>query len=248
MITAGLLQELINAEVQELLKKGAIPEVNPSDQGLYSDLFLFPKKEGTYRPVTDLSSLNRFVHNSHFHMENLHCLKTLCRRGDYMTSINLKDAYFSDPCMSPLRGFSVSSGAANTTPFRVSLWAKFSSPNLHQTREPSSLFSQKAGVPNHSVLRRFPSPCLLQGGSSTCYSNDINSIAITWLPHKLDKINTVPNSDNNIPWVCHKLTDYDHSLSGDKGAEGPCSLQQCSLSTLNNRQTPGQCSRHSGVL
>jgi len=44
---------LINAEVQELLKKGAIQEVNPSDEGFYNCLFLVLKQEGTYRPVID---------------------------------------------------------------------------------------------------------------------------------------------------------------------------------------------------
>ena len=89
--------KLIDAEVQELLKKGVIQEVSPSDQAFYSRLFLVPKKEGTYRPVIDSSSLNRFVPHVHFQMEGLHCLKTLLRKGDHMTSIDLKDAYFSDP-------------------------------------------------------------------------------------------------------------------------------------------------------
>ena len=38
-------------------------------------LFLVPKKEGTYRPVIDLSRLNKFVKNCHFQMENISCLK-----------------------------------------------------------------------------------------------------------------------------------------------------------------------------
>ena len=83
--------QLINAEVQELLKKGAIP----SDQAFYSSLFLVPKKEGTYRPVIDLSSSNRFVPHVRFQMDELHSLKALLRKGDYMTSIDLKKAYLS---------------------------------------------------------------------------------------------------------------------------------------------------------
>ena len=86
---------MIDVEVQELLKKGAIQEVSLSDQAFYSRLYLVPKKEGTYRPVIDLSSLNRFVPHVHFQTEGLHCLKTVLRKGDPMTSIDLKDAYFS---------------------------------------------------------------------------------------------------------------------------------------------------------
>ena len=78
-----------------MLKKGAIQEVSLSDQAFYSRLYLVPKKEGTYRPVIDLSSLNRFVPHVHFQTEGLHCLKTVLRKGDPMTSIDLKDAYFS---------------------------------------------------------------------------------------------------------------------------------------------------------
>ena len=90
-----LESELITTGVENLLRKGAIKEVQPSDQGFYSWLFLVPKKEGTYRPVIVLSRLNQFVHNSHFLMEGLHCLKTLPRERGFMTSIDLKDAYFS---------------------------------------------------------------------------------------------------------------------------------------------------------
>ena len=52
-----------------------------------------PRKEGTYRPVIDVSPFNRFVENFHFQMENISCLKTLLRRGDFITCIDLKDAY-----------------------------------------------------------------------------------------------------------------------------------------------------------
>lgn len=89
--------QLIDAEVQELLKKGAIQEVSPSDQAFYNGLFLVPKKEGTYPPVIELRSLKRFVPHVHFQIEGLHCSKTLLRKGDYMTSIDLKDTYLSVP-------------------------------------------------------------------------------------------------------------------------------------------------------
>ena len=66
-----------------------------SKESFYSRLFLVPKKEGTYRPVIDLSRFNSFVENCLFKMENISCLKTLLRRGDLMPCIDLKDAYLS---------------------------------------------------------------------------------------------------------------------------------------------------------
>ena len=42
------------------------------------------------------------------------------------------------------------------------------------------------------------------------HSNDVKSITVLGLSHKLDEINTVPRSANNIPQLCHKLCEYDH--------------------------------------
>ena len=50
------------------------------------------------RPVIDLSSLNKFIVNEHFQMENLSCLKTLLLPGDFMTNIDLKVLTFLCPC------------------------------------------------------------------------------------------------------------------------------------------------------
>ena len=44
--------------------------------------------------MTDLSSLNHFVPHVHFQMEGRHGFKPLLRKGDSMTSIDLKDFYF----------------------------------------------------------------------------------------------------------------------------------------------------------
>ena len=83
--------------VPGIVKERSYSEVSPSDQAFYNGLFLVPKKEGTYPPVIELSSLNRFVPHVHFQIEGLHCLKTLLRKGDYMTSIDLEDTYVSVP-------------------------------------------------------------------------------------------------------------------------------------------------------
>jgi len=85
----------VDAEVNKLLSMGAAREIPLSTENFYSRIFLVPKKEGTFCPVIDLSRLNKFVENFHFQMENISCLKTLLKRGDFMTCIDLKDAYLS---------------------------------------------------------------------------------------------------------------------------------------------------------
>ena len=93
--SSDLTVPLVDAEVNKLLSIGAIKAIPFSKENFYSRLFLVPKKEGTYRPVINLSRLNKFIENSHFQMENISCLKTLLRRGGFTTCIDLKDAYLS---------------------------------------------------------------------------------------------------------------------------------------------------------
>ena len=96
---------LISQEVNELLQKGAIQKTPFTRDGFYSRLFLVPKKGGSMRPVIDLSSLNKFIVNEHFQMENFSCLKSLLLPGDFMTNIDLKDAYLSVPVHESSRKF-----------------------------------------------------------------------------------------------------------------------------------------------
>ena len=57
------------------------------------------------RPVIDLNSLNKFIVNEHFQMENLSCIKMLLLSGDFMKNIDLKDAYLSVPVHESSRKF-----------------------------------------------------------------------------------------------------------------------------------------------
>jgi hypothetical protein len=90
---------LIENEVQELLTKGAIHpvSVDQRQEGFVSNLFLVPKKGGGQRPVINLKSLNQFVKYEHFKMENIHMLRNLLKKDDYLVKIDLKDAYFTVP-------------------------------------------------------------------------------------------------------------------------------------------------------
>ena len=49
------------------------------------------------RPVINLKELNTYVAPHHFKMEGLHTLKDLLKTGDWMTKVDLKDAYFMIP-------------------------------------------------------------------------------------------------------------------------------------------------------
>lgn len=80
--------------ISELLKKGAIEQCQPTPKQFLSSYFLVPKKEGLARFVLNLKSLNKFIKTDHFKMEDLRTAMKLVDKGSFMTSIDLKDAYF----------------------------------------------------------------------------------------------------------------------------------------------------------
>ena len=85
----------IDEEVQKLITKGAVKEVPPCMDQFLSQIFLLPKKDGSARLVINLRPLNQFILQAHFKMESLGMMRDLLREGDWMASIDLKDAYLS---------------------------------------------------------------------------------------------------------------------------------------------------------
>lgn len=87
----------MQADIQRMLQKKVISEVQGNPKGFYSQIFLVPKKDGRQRPVINLKRLNQSVKTEHFKMEGIHTLKDLLKAGDCMGKIDLKDAYFMIP-------------------------------------------------------------------------------------------------------------------------------------------------------
>ena len=97
-VETGRQAQLVSGEIGKLLEKGAIQEVRGDTQeGFFSRVFLVPKKDGQVRPVLNLRPLNQFLSHSHFKMEGMHVVRDLLQKNDWMTRIDLKDAYFSVP-------------------------------------------------------------------------------------------------------------------------------------------------------
>jgi hypothetical protein len=91
-------KELLDEEIESLMKKGAIEVTpNPLTPGFYSNMFVIPKKNGGRRPVFNLKKLNQFLHAPHFKMETIQEVTKLMKKNNYMTSIDLSDAFLHIP-------------------------------------------------------------------------------------------------------------------------------------------------------
>lgn len=95
----------LNSEIQKMLEKGAIEQVQEEQNQFVSTLFLVPKRDGGNRPVINLKQLNRFIQYRHFKMEGIHMVKELLEKQDYMCKLDLKDAYFCVPVKQSQRKF-----------------------------------------------------------------------------------------------------------------------------------------------
>ena len=85
-----------------LVVKGAVELAPLPSPGFYSRLFVVWKTSGSWRPVIDLSHLNRFVDVSPFQMETIQSVLLSVRQGDWMA---LEEAYLQVPVHPASRHF-----------------------------------------------------------------------------------------------------------------------------------------------
>ncbi|XP_068233763.1 uncharacterized protein [Palaemon carinicauda] len=88
-----------------MLQKGALETVRLPGPGFYSRLFMVEKATGGWRPVIDLSALNKFIRKITFKMDTPRTVMASLREGDFMISLDLKDAYFQVPIHPTSRKF-----------------------------------------------------------------------------------------------------------------------------------------------
>ena len=92
--------------LHQLLNKNAVELVqNPQSLGFYNRLFLVPKPNNRWRPILDLSKLNNFLKTQTFKMETPETIRTSLQAGEWVTSIDFKDAYFHVPINSQSRKY-----------------------------------------------------------------------------------------------------------------------------------------------
>lgn len=80
--------------INKLISIGAVSKCVPCKGQFISSYFLVPKPNGKDRFVLNLKKLNKFIDTAHFKIEDLRTALKLISQGCYMSTIDLKDAYF----------------------------------------------------------------------------------------------------------------------------------------------------------
>ena len=94
---------LLEALYQLVNKNAVEPVANQNSLGFYNRLFLVPNNR--WRPILDLSNLNTFLNTESFKMETPETKRTSQQSGEWVTSIDFKDAYFHIPIHSQSRKY-----------------------------------------------------------------------------------------------------------------------------------------------
>jgi hypothetical protein len=96
----------LRQEVAALIDKQAVEEIVDHDSpGFYSHLFVVPKPGGRWRPIIDLSTLNKFIAAPKFRMETARSVRSSVQPGDYAISVDLTDAYLHVPVHASARRY-----------------------------------------------------------------------------------------------------------------------------------------------
>ena len=90
-------QQIIDNEIAKFLAKGIIRSTVFEPRDIVSPIFVTPKKDGSHRGIFNLKKLNDSVSYHHFKLDTLKTALQLVKPFCYMTSIDLKDAYYSLP-------------------------------------------------------------------------------------------------------------------------------------------------------
>ena len=96
----------LSEALHQLISKNAVEPVrNPNSLGFFNRLFLVAKPNNKWRPILDLSNLNPFLKVEKFKMETPETIRTSLQRGEWVTSVDFRDAYFHIPTQEQSRKY-----------------------------------------------------------------------------------------------------------------------------------------------
>ena len=74
-------EEIIDAEIKQLLEKSVIREVEYQEGQFLSPIFVRPKKNGEYRMILNLKSLNEYISYNHLKMDSFDTVLTMVKQN-----------------------------------------------------------------------------------------------------------------------------------------------------------------------
>ncbi|OAD79442.1 hypothetical protein PHYBLDRAFT_139471 [Phycomyces blakesleeanus NRRL 1555(-)] len=207
-------QHFLRQEIVELILKKAIEKVLPNSSGFSSPLFVIPKRNGGHQLVFNLKKLNEHIKIPHFKMETLQNICKLICPHDYLTSLDLSNAflhilvvYQSDPSSTRM-----GSNLGNT---------KIAALTIATT----GTFELSFGHQEHNFQN---SRCQIEGFTIINMTTDTTQISNSLFG---------PQSHNADPGS------HDHTLSGQT-LHATLDVWECNISQWNDQSRLSQQNKH----
>ena len=146
-------QSFLLEALYQLINKNAVePVENQNSLGVYNRLFLVPKPNNQWRPVLDLSTLNTFLNTESFKMETPETIRTSLQAGEWVTSIDFKDAYFHIPIHSQSRKYMRFHLQGRSYQFKALPFCLFTAMEFTVVAKEVKLMSLQRGIRIHQYL------------------------------------------------------------------------------------------------
>ena len=144
----------------------------PNFSGVFQPTIFSPKTQNKCRPILDLSKLNLFLKTEKFKMETPETIRTSLQQGEWVTSIDFKDAYFHIPIREQSKKYLRFLVHDQTYQFKaLSLWSVHSTLGVHCNSKRGETDGHSQGYKDPPVPRRLVDEGHIPPGLSPTYSN-----------------------------------------------------------------------------
>ena len=96
---------VLETEVEKLLKKGMISPTKIQLDDYFSNLFTRQKKDGSYRNILNFKYLNEECYTHHFKMESITHAIYVIKPGMFLASLDTKMLFTPFQCTKHIRSF-----------------------------------------------------------------------------------------------------------------------------------------------
>ena len=90
-------KSVLQIQIDDLVERNVVTKIDHDTDVFISNVFGRLKPNGDTRMIIDLTNVNEHVQKCHFKMDHLEVALDLMEEGVFMSSIDLKDAYYSVP-------------------------------------------------------------------------------------------------------------------------------------------------------
>ena len=140
----------LEGALQALRQKEAVEMVRVrTSLAFFNRLFIVPKPNQKWRPILDLSALNKFLSVKTFKMETPETIRLSLQKGEWVTSLDFSDAYFHIPVHVKSRKYLRFHSVQGS-----SLWPLHSSNGVHLCGQRGQVNGSIPGYKNPPVPRR----------------------------------------------------------------------------------------------